>query len=206
MKNSLLFTPILTIDLLKLTGIKAEKQTANVLPRYSTQLDLKATRWSLILFLLQGKATSVSQQLFSNVAWTKPLNQPMRTWQCRKKTTTNQNRYVRNEDRWHSFLFRRVREVFVEVITRINSELWECGTHRACAECRRQRALRKYDLLSTSISEWGRKSAHSDRQLAGLHATGVLLYDIVFLASGNWIRGSAYATVLWAGKWVAFSQ
>lgn len=111
---------------------------------------------------------------------------------------TNQNRYDRNEDRWHFFLCRCVREVSVEVIIRISSQLWECGTHWADAESRWQRVLREYDLLNTSVREQGRKSAHGDR-----HFNRFACHRCKPLSFLSWLLGTESQDggyVVWAGK------
>lgn len=46
-----------------------------------------------------------------------------------------------------SFCCSRVREGFVELRTRISSQLGECGTYRACAEGMRQKTQRKSHFL-----------------------------------------------------------
>lgn len=98
----------------------------------------------------------------------------------KKKKKTNQNRCDRNEERWHFFHRRSVREVSVEVIIRIGSRLW--------------------DTLYLSREQTAKGEEGNLRHLTGLHATGVQSFH---LSLCSWLLGteSQYSSyVVWAGE------
>lgn len=116
-----------------------------------------------------------------------------------QKTITNPNRYGRNEGGWHFCLCRRVRQVSVEVIIRISSQLWERGTHWVYAESRWQKgALVIWSSEHVSLRT-RKKSVNGNRHLTGLHATGVKPYVIEFLVPGNW-KSRHWLCNIWACK------
>lgn len=123
---------------LNLYSSKVEQKTC-----YSDTLKLyvRDMRWVMSYFLLLGKAFQMLHKHNS--------------WEHHSVRRENNDKLEEVCMKWRqtTFLSIWVCEVFVEVITRISSQLWECGAYQACAKSRWQRVLRKYDPLNASIRE-----------------------------------------------------